>query len=144
MHRSIGLAFAGIALFALGASGQTAKQALNAQALQDLKKAHQLLNEANHDYHGHRARAAEEVHHALRELGHNHKPAAGPKAAPKSADTKEAQALSDSQLKQAQQLLQGSLTHLGTRHAKAHANVQAAITEINQAFASRQVTTPKK
>jgi hypothetical protein len=153
MQRNIGIGLTALALFAVSASGQTLKQAAHAQVIADLKKAHQLLSEANHDYHGHRAKAAEEVHKALKELGHHHKPATttaatgvAPKTENRVAKTggKEDQSVSDGQLRQAQQILQSALGHLNNRHPKAHTNVAAAIGEINQAFASRQATAAKK
>jgi hypothetical protein len=47
---------------------------------------------------------------------------------------REAQAKSDAQLRQAQQVLQQALMYINARHPKAAANVQAAIGEINTAL----------
>ncbi len=95
------------------------------QVMHALKAAHKLLSEADHDYQGHRHLAAEEVHKAIDELGHHHHKSAivtgstasgaliaMPKNAAHSAPGKmhEAQAVSDGQLVQAQQLLERTLT----------------------------------
>jgi hypothetical protein len=123
-----------------------AKQAARAQLIATLRSAHKLLVAADHDYNGHRAKAAHEVHQALQELGFHHKkpqpgsPAqnaavAGAKAAHAAqARMHEPQAASDAQLQQAQQLLQGALTQLTATHPKATTNVQNAITEITTAL----------
>jgi hypothetical protein len=126
-----------IALLTLpfAAEAQKAKKAVNNQAVQELKAAHQLLAAANHDYNGHRAKAAGEVHKAIRELGHQHDGTIRPA---KGGGSKEEQALSDAQLLQAQKGLASTLSHLNSRHPRAHTNVQAAINEINLALASRQ------
>jgi hypothetical protein len=114
-----------------------------------LRTAQQLLVVANHDYDGHRALAAREVHQALKELGHRqgnaqtgalgagNPSAAGAKKAALTGQTKgnEPQANSDAQLRQAQQLLQGALPHIAARHPKAASNVKAAIGQINTALA---------
>jgi hypothetical protein len=120
--------------------------------MQSLKAAHKLLSEADHDYQGHRHLAAEEVHKAMEELGHHHHKsgiAAGstatgvlvtmPKNAAHSPQGKvhESQAESDSQLQQAQQVLEAALKRLGASHAKAAANVHAAIAQINVALSVR-------
>jgi hypothetical protein len=126
------------------ANGVATTQVVNA-----LKTAHQLLVVADHDYDGRRSLAAQEVHKALMELGHRQGTAhtgatggtnlagAGAKRAALAGQTKgkESQAKSDAQLRQAQQLLQGALTQISTRHPKAAANVNAAIGQINTALA---------
>jgi hypothetical protein len=124
----------------------------HSQVMQALKAAHKLLSEADHDYQGHRHLAVEEVHKAIEELGrHHHKSAivigstasgvlvATPKNAAHSAHGKahESQAVSDGQLQQAQQMLEGALTRLGASHSKAAANVHAAIVQINVALSVR-------
>jgi hypothetical protein len=96
--------------------------------------------------------AAEEVHKAIEELGHHHPKSAivigstasgvlvaTPKNSAHSAHAKthEAQAMSDGQLKQAQQLLERALTGLSATHPKAAANVHAAISQINVALSVR-------
>ena len=49
------------------------------EVLKELHHAHRLLEEANHDYDGHRAKAAEELHKAIKALEatvpHHHHPA---------------------------------------------------------------------
>jgi Skp family chaperone for outer membrane proteins len=128
------------------AAAPTAKQAVHEELIQTLRAAHRLLLAADHDYDGHRAKAAEEVHKALKELGYHHKKpqsgstpshgAAGPAKAAHAGQPKihEPQATSDAQLRQAQQLLQGTLMPLSVKHPKANANVKAAIVEINTAL----------
>ncbi len=120
-----------------------------AEVFQALKSAHQLLSEANHDYDGHRAKADQEVHKALKDLGYHHKkgepgsapkdgPAAAKKAAPASQPaTHEAQATSDEQLRQARHLLRGVLSQLGSSHPHAAGHVKAAIHEIDRALTVR-------
>jgi hypothetical protein len=49
----------------------------------------------------------------------------------------EAQTTSDAQMRQVQQLLQGSLTQMTARHPQAAANIKAAIAEIDKALAVR-------
>ncbi len=44
----------------------------HAQLLKTLRQAHHLLVNADHDYDGHRAKAAEEVHKAIKELEGKH------------------------------------------------------------------------
>jgi hypothetical protein len=122
------------------------------QVMQALKVAHKLLSEADHDYQGHRHLAAEEVHKAIDELGHHHHKSAimigstasgilvaTPKNAAHSAHgkTHKAQAVSDGQLQQAQQLLERALIGLSAAHPKAAANVHAAISQINMALSVR-------
>ena len=127
------------------ASGQAVANTQSAHAglIKTLRQAHELLINADHDYDGHRAKAAEEVHNALKELGHHPKKANtgnGAATKPKAAKTgggktHESQATSDAQLQQALQLLQGTLTHLNSgKHPKAAAKVKAAITELNTAL----------
>jgi hypothetical protein len=123
------------------------KESARAELIQTLRSAHKLLVTADHDYDGHRAKAAEEVHKALKELGYHHKKAQpgsptanGAAVPPKAAHTGEPkmhqpQATSDAQLQQAQQLLQGVLTQLTGKHPKANVNVKTAIAEINTALA---------
>jgi hypothetical protein len=143
MHRiivhAIGVVILGLA--ATRTTGQTANTAAHAAMIEDLKKAHRLLDEADHDYDGHRVKAAEEVHKALKELGHNPKPAtAKAKAKAKSGKgnrSKEDQTVSDGQLREAQKLLAQSLSLLQKRHPKAHINIQAAIGQINLALSIR-------
>ncbi len=109
-----------------------------------LRSAHKLLAEADRDYEGHRAKAAEEVHNALRELGYRPKKAPpgspanpGPKAPSGQAPVHEPQANSDAQLRQALEILQGVSKQLGNSQPKVAANVKAAMGEINTALGIR-------
>jgi len=150
--RGISLWFAflaGLALVSPAVAQTTEGPALPAQAevVKALRLAHKLLVEADHDYDGHRAKAAEEVHKALKDLGYRHKkplpgsPLANGTAAPKTHSGQpavhEPQANSDAQLRQAQEILQGVSKQLGSNHPKAAANVNAAIGEINTALSIR-------
>ena len=143
-----------LAALASAASAQTAttpapKQPAKAQLVQALKSAHQLLAAADRDYNGHRARAAQEVRKALKELGCHHKTAqagstpnngaVAPKQTASSGQppVHEPQANSDAQLRQSQQILQGVLKQIGARHPKAAADVKTAIGEINAALSVR-------
>jgi hypothetical protein len=127
-----------------------AKHASQSVAVKNLRQAQKLLAEADHDYDGHRAKAAEGVHKALEEMGHKHhakKVVAGSTPAttaaiPKAAHSgkqgeQEAQAVSDSQLGQAQHLLETSLTEITAQHPRAVAHVEKAIAEIKAALAKR-------
>lgn len=111
-----------------------------------LHQAHTLLANANHDYEGHRAKAAAHVTQAIHELaghqhganGTGHKGAAGAanNGAGRGNGNKEAQAQSDAQLRQAIQLLNGARGQLPNNH-KAAAQIQSAITELNTALKIR-------
>lgn len=138
MHRNIVHIFGVVVLgfAATRTSGQTANSAAHAAMIEDLKKAHHLLVEAKHDYQGHRAKAAEEVHKVLKELGHHPKATARAKSG-KGSRTREDQSVSDGQLREAQKFLAQSLGLLHKHHPKAHANIQAAIGEINVALSIR-------
>jgi hypothetical protein len=135
-------------------AAKAVKALATAEIVNALKSAHQLLVAADGDYNGNRALAAKEVHKALMELEHRKNPALAQPGAPvntaggaagaaakKAASTsgqkagREAQAVSDAQLRQAQQLLQGALSHVNARHPKAAVNVQAAIGHITTALA---------
>jgi hypothetical protein len=149
--------------------------------------AHRLLAEADHDYSGHRAKAAHHVHLALEDLGHHHShyatgaatgstTSAGPatgaakgiakgavpgvaatgKVVPGVAATgkvvpgvavtgkvagagtaahHESQAVSDRQLREAGTILQKVLGHMNaTKHPRARANIQMALSEIGTAL----------
>lgn len=117
-------------------------------ALESLRQAHRLLVEADHDYDGHRARAAEEVHKAIRELEgkKHHPPKVQPGSTPvapvvtsrppklKQAPVHEAQVSSDIQLREALTIVLGAQAEVNSHHPKAAANVAAAIKEINTAL----------
>ena len=118
----------------------TAAPAANA-TVTTLHQAKTLLDTAIHDYDGHRAKAVEEIHHAIKALTphHTHKaPAAnGTKtnggAGKQTTTPGETQAQSDAQLKQALELLNG-LNANQISNAKAATHLQTAITELNTAL----------
>jgi len=122
---------------ALGSTSFAQAVATKAELIQELRSAHKLLAEADHDYDGHRAKAAAEVHKAIKELegkhaGKNHHSASTVKVKPaKEPAIHEPQATSDAQLQQAESILQGLQTK---NYPKVTANVTAAITEINTAL----------
>jgi hypothetical protein len=124
-----------------------AKKLEKAELISELRSAHKLLAEADRDYDGHRAKAAEEIHKAIRELrGKQHAKAAEAGSAPaaavvvtkppkaKHAGAHEPQADSDAQLSKALAILAGVQAELTAHHPKASANVLAAIAEINTAL----------
>jgi hypothetical protein len=126
-------------------------QPANVPFAQALKSAHQLLMAANADYSGHRTLAAQHVRNAMKQLESHHahrkvyvrSVAAGVVAAQDKAQhvaipaTHESQAASDTQLQQAQQILQSVLMPLGSSHPKAATHVKAAIAEIDRALSIR-------
>jgi hypothetical protein len=132
------------------ASTTAATPAAHAGLISSLRHAHSLLVHADHDYDGHRAKAAEEVHKALVDLGYHHKKASSTASVVKGAAVStpgaaavasgkhhmhESQAKSDAQLKQALQILQEASSVLGNgKHPKANANINAAIAQINTAL----------
>lgn len=122
----------------------------------DLRSAHRLLAEANHDYEGHRAQAAKEVHQAIKELKGEHHGKKGDHSKPcdhakqckhpssdkeskhgKEAAVHEPQAISDAQLRQAESLLQKVQAELNTRSPKAATKVKEAIAQIETALKIR-------
>lgn len=114
-----------------------------AELVKELRAAHKLLAEADHDYDGHRARAAAEVHKAIKKLVGTHHPktvkpgsaTTAPVAPPvKQPAVHEPQTTSDAQLRQAQAILQGVQAQLNARHPKVAANIKSAIVEINTAL----------
>ena len=125
--------------------GAPANAANTNAVLATLHHAHSLLAAANHDYDGHRAKAAESISHAMHELGwHHHQGHSTALALAHNiafgfggaAKVHEPQAQSDAQLKQAGQLLVGLQGHVPNTH-KAAAHVQHAINEINIALKIR-------
>jgi hypothetical protein len=128
---SVSMFCAGLASTAL-AQATPAPLSPHAARIATLREAHALLVHANHDYDGHRAKAAEAVHKALKELGYEHKKA--PAGATPAAQTKvhEPQAASDAQMKQALQLLGG--VQFNGKHPKAAAHVEHAVREIKTAL----------
>ena len=120
--------------------------------VETLCAAHKLLSEADRDYQGHRAKAAEEIGKALKELGHHvaakttaaattaSAPVVKKASAPPGKAVHEAQNSSDTQMKQALQLLEGAMSahvnvkHARTEHVRAGRNIKNAIGEINTAL----------
>lgn len=105
-----------------------------------LHKAKILLETAIHDYDGHRAKAVEEIHHAIKELAPHHTghkatgtTAAKGTGAKETTTPGETQAQSDAQLKQALELLNG-LNAKEISNAKAVTHLQTAIAELNTAL----------
>jgi hypothetical protein len=131
---------------------KNAVNAANKSAIAELKQAQSLLQQANRDYHGHRAKAAHEVHHAILALRHGHHnlvnppgTAKGPQKPPGKAvagkgPVHEAQALSDQQLKQAEQIIAATLAKLSgrtdARASLAATDLQKAVKEIELALAA--------
>jgi hypothetical protein len=132
-------------------SGAAVKQAVKLDELGSLKSALTLLEGANHDYKGHRAKAVHAIHAAIHEIEHHgqkHVPTppavAAAKAAAKASTPKlgsvppvhENQVASDTQLVAAEQLLSkvfAELTATG-KHPKAIAHVQLAVQELQIAL----------
>ena len=111
----------------------------NTQIVEELHHVVKLLNEADRDYDGHRAKAVEEVHKAIKALDAKHKPpAVGTTTTPKPPPPKEEQEKSDKQLNAARDKLQTIQTKLagmaGEHHKKAAADVGIAIQELNTAL----------
>jgi hypothetical protein len=112
--------------------------------MERLHNAHKLLTEADHDYDGHRAKAAEAVHKAIMELEGKHpakKTAGGAGAAtavkpaqPNLPAVHEPQASSDSQLRKAREILDGAEKELQSKHPGASTRVAEAIKEIDIAL----------
>jgi hypothetical protein len=141
---------------ATAAGPQEKKAAKNSTAasgdvLTSLHQAKTLLDTAIHDYDGHRAKAVEELHHALHELSphHHNKGAKGTgatatatkeaekvanKEAPKGTTPGETQAQSDMQLKQALQILGGLNGQIPAAHPKASEHLRNAVSELNVAL----------
>jgi hypothetical protein len=114
-----------------------------------LHQAKTLLETAIHDYDGHRAKAVEEIHHAIHELTphHHHKAANAATGAAKPAAREEKpanaaatttpgenQAQSDMKLKQALQILSGLSGQFPKNHTKPAGHIQTAIEELNVAL----------
>jgi hypothetical protein len=133
------------------AGAAAAKQAVKLDEIAALKSAKKMLEGANHDYKGHRAKAVHAIHEAILELEHHkgkHVPAnpavaaakANAHAAEKAINAAtpkvhEAQLASDVQVKTAQQLLLQVQAVLSTgNHPKASGHVQTAIQELETAL----------
>jgi len=107
----------------------------NAAIADALNTAHHLLVAADHDYAGHRHKAAVAVWQAMNELGYPENASTG---ADSGSGNSEIQVMSDTQLRTAQDLLQQVRGSLSVRtHSAARAHVSAAIGEISRALAVR-------
>lgn len=136
-------------------NGQAAKQAVKLDEIATLRSAKKLLEEANHDYKGHRAKAVSAIHKAIVEIEHHgvktgvKQTAANPAAAAAKANARavaaangsktpavhESQVNSDVQLRAAQELLVKVQSELSTgKHPKALAHVQLALQELQVAL----------
>jgi hypothetical protein len=109
------------------AAGTGTRKPANPADVQAVTQAYRLLQQADHDYDGHRAKAMKHLHQAGRVLGVMLK-----------GDGKatEQQGTSDSQLKQAQTMLQQMTSNGagGKRHQKAMQHVTNALSEIQTAL----------
>ena len=93
-----------------------------AQVLSELHQAKHLLDHANHDYNGHRAKADHEIGKAIHILHHeHHKKGTTTKVASHKGAQKGEQQVSDTQLLQAEKLVRAALLELKKHHGeKAH------------------------
>ena len=136
----------GASLFA-AAPGLTAPKprqvvpAANSAVVQHLHHVVKLLNEADHDYDGYRAKAVHNVHKAIKALEPHHHAPAPVAPGTKPPAPKEKQEKSDGQLKEALKTLgalQGTLQGLaGKHHQQAALDVAAAMTDLNTALKIR-------
>jgi hypothetical protein len=130
-------------LFAFGATGDAAPKvpATHVPIVQELHQTKMLLNAADHDYDGFRAKAAHQVTRAIHALVPPH-PRTTPKTTPPVAPgqrVREPQAVSDKQLQQAIQQLQVVLNQLGSlpgdaRAGAATVHVRSAIQDLQTAL----------
>jgi len=99
----------------------------NPADVQAVTQAYRLLEQADHDYQGHRAKAMKHLHQAGRVLG---------VALKGDGKAGEQQGTSDSQLKQAQSVLQQMSANQasGPRHQRAMQHVQRALGELQTAL----------
>jgi hypothetical protein len=93
--------------------------------IQTLRQAYSLLEAADHDYDGHRAKAMHHIAMACRVLGTSVKG---------DGHGDEAQSQSDGQLQQAQSLLQGVESTIAASNAHAGKQVTEAIAELTTAL----------
>lgn len=128
--------FGGLALLASAApkvgAAQKAAGPYATQVAQLRATAH-LLQLADHDYKGHRAKAVHEIHLAIHILHPGHKKH-HPSTAKKSGGNNEPQAVSDGQLKQAITQLTTIKSELTSAPSQAPAAVNAAISELKTAL----------
>ena len=126
-----------------------AAHAAHAALVTQLHAAHALLVQADHDYDGHRAKAAHEVTKAIHELTGHHNAGAGGQAGAKNqqaagqagaknqqaggAKQKMPQAQSDAMLQKAAQMLSATVAKMPAGH-KSTAHIHTAITELGTAL----------
>jgi hypothetical protein len=164
------IVLAGLAVFAgADAGAQTKKAAKKAAAatpghtheiIAELRSAHRYLEEANHDYKGHRAKASHEIMQAIHQLQkhhhHHHKTALQTAAVPYPhpqhhhhvKGIKEPQALSDAQVKAAGDIVrrvQSQVSGLpNNRHSVlAVKHVNDAAVQIQDSLAASPLVTAK-
>jgi hypothetical protein len=99
----------------------------NPADVQAVTQAYRLLQQADHDYQGHRAKAMKHLHQAGRVLG---------VALKGDGKAGQQQGTSDSQLKQAQSVLQQMSANqaTGPRHQRAMQHVHSALSELQTAL----------
>lgn len=142
----------------LGNNNGNANNNAYSQTVTALHQAHTLLANADHDYNGHRAKAAEHISHAIRELGGQHHANGGTnggtrifgatiggnkghgngaKAGGANGNRmREPQAQSDAQLQKALGLIEGVSGHVSNTH-KASQHIQSAVAELSTALQVR-------
>lgn len=126
-YLGLGVLAAGLLLAAGASAAPRQTTPANAQAITQLKAARTLLNNAKHDYDGHRAKAVHEVTKAIHALEGTH----GRQAAHlgKSKGNKnEPQSVSDALLQQALQQLKAVQKQLGSSNTGDVTVASAAIT----------------
>jgi hypothetical protein len=139
-------------LFGAAAAGPSAAQGAKKNSttpahtpiIAGLHQTHALLQQANHDYDGYRAKAAHQVTKAIHVLDHHKKHNPGTtRPSNNQPPIREDQAKSDAQLRQAAQQLQTILNQLSSlptadlRAAEAIPHVRAAIADIGTALQIR-------
>jgi hypothetical protein len=120
-----------------------------APVIAELRTAKHELDRANHDYHGHRAKADHEIARAIHLLEHGtHHPKTGA-AKGKAKHHNEAQPLSDAQLRHAEQIVRVAISQLSTvkndpRAHQANVVLHDAVREIEHALAVHHKLVAKK
>jgi hypothetical protein len=104
--------------------------------LPQLKSIRALLQSANHDYKGHRAKAVKEIGYAIHLLQPRVKHVQTPVRKPLQPN-REPQALSDAQLREAIDQLQSIQAQIAGRHPRAEAALLAATKELKIALTIR-------
>ena len=123
-----------------------------APVIAELRTAKHELDRANHDYHGHRAKADHEIAKAIHLLEHGqhlHHPKSGGTKGKAKQHHNEAQPMSDLQLRQAEKLVKVALGQLSTvkndlRAQQASVVLVDAVREIELALAVHHKLHPKK